>query len=165
MPQKHRAYISIGSNLGDPLQQVKDALPMIAGVRDTRMLRCSSLYKTEAVGGPENQQDYINAAVEIETSLSAEDLLLELQAIEYAFYRNRREEAHWGPRTMDLDILLFDQQRQQDSHLTLPHPEIANRLFVLVPLMEVAGDLYLAGYGSLSYLIEQAPQYGLQRLP
>ena len=92
------------------------------------------------------------------------ELLLELQAIEHAFYRQRDKGQKWGPRTMDLDILLFDQLQQHDSHLTIPHPEMKNRLFVLEPLKEIAGDLYIPRLGSLEFLITNAPPIRIQRI-
>jgi len=158
-----RAYIGIGSNLGDPVQQVRDVLPNLNCIRDCSLLASSSLYRSEAVSDI-RQDDFINAVACVQTSLSPTQLLLELQAIEHAFYRQRDPEQKWGPRTMDLDILLFGQQQLKDSHLTIPHPQMQNRLFVLQPLHEIAGDLYIPRLGSLSYLIDNAPQMRIQRL-
>jgi 2-amino-4-hydroxy-6-hydroxymethyldihydropteridine diphosphokinase len=155
-----KVYVGVGSNLADPLQQVVDVMPQLEGIHKSELSGRSSLYRTEPVGNIA-QDDFINAVVELRTELSPLDLLLELQAIE----RMRDSEDKWGPRTMDLDILLFGNHRQQDSHLTLPHPEIHQRLFVLIPLLEVAGDLYLPGLGSLSWMIEHAPQMRIERLP
>jgi 2-amino-4-hydroxy-6-hydroxymethyldihydropteridine diphosphokinase len=159
----HNCYIGIGSNLADPLQQVIDVLPQLDGIHSTRLMRHSSLYRSEPVSDIE-QEDYINAVAQLHTELSPVDLLLELQAIEQAFYRDRAREKRWGPRTMDLDILLFDNLRQHDSHLTLPHPRLHERQFVLQPLREIAGDLYFPGLGSLDYLIQQAPRIRIERL-
>ncbi len=158
-----RAYIGIGSNLGDPEQQVHDVLPRLDGIRETRLAARSSLYRSEPAGGIE-QEDFINAVAAVDTRLAPLDLLLELQAIEQAYYRQREPGLRWGPRTMDLDILLYGQVRQNDSHLQLPHPEIARRLFVLQPLREIAGDLYLPALGSLDYLIANAPPMRIDRL-
>ena len=163
MPQPARVYIGIGSNLGDPLQQVIDVLPLLDGMPNSRLCAHSSLYRSAAVSEIE-QADYINAVAAIDTTLTPVECLLELQAIEQAFYRQRDPDVHWGPRTMDLDILLFGAEQRQDSHLTIPHPEMKNRRFVLEPLLEIAGDLYLPGLGSLSYLIEHAPPLQMQRL-
>lgn len=158
-----KAYIGIGSNLADPVQQVQAAIPQLGLIRNTRLLAASSLYQSQAVSDIP-QEDYINAVACVETSLSPTELLLELQAIEHAFYRQRDPDLKWAPRTLDLDIILFGQLRQQDSHLTLPHAEMQNRLFVLLPLEEIAGDLYIPALGSLRYLIAQAPPLRMHRL-
>lgn len=160
---QHTAYIGIGSNLGDPEQQVRDVLPRLNRIRDTHLLATSSLYRSEPVGHID-QDDYINAVARLDTELEPYSLLLELQAIEQAFYRRRDDVPVWGPRTMDLDILLYGNRNMHDSHLTIPHPEMARRLFVLQPLQEIAGDLYIPRLGSLHYLISQAPAMRLQRL-
>ena len=157
------AYIGIGSNLGDPVQQVRDAISGLDRIPGCRLLRQSSLYRSEAVSDIE-QDDFINAVACLQTTLQPLDLLLELDAIEHAFYRDRSVEQRWGPRTLDLDILLYGNHRQRDSHLTIPHPEIGNRLFVLLPLQEVAPSLYIPQMGSLAYLIEHAPALAIQRL-
>ena len=158
-----KTYIGIGSNLGEPLQQVIDVIPHLGRIRDSKLLAHSSLYQSAPVSDIE-QADYINAVACLQTDLTPFQLLLELQAIEQAFYRQRDDNIHWGPRSMDLDILLFDAIQMHDSHLTLPHPEIQNRRFVLEPLLEIAGDLYLPGLGSLSYLLEHAPPLRMTRI-
>jgi 2-amino-4-hydroxy-6-hydroxymethyldihydropteridine diphosphokinase len=160
-PQK--VYIGIGSNLGDPLSQVADAFLQLDGIRKTRLLQQSSLYRSQAMGDIE-QDDFINAVACVETTLQPTALLLELQAIEHAFYRQRDNALKWGPRTLDLDIILYGNLQQHDSHLTIPHPELQNRLFVLQPMKEIAGDLYIAGLGSIDYLIEHAPALRISRL-
>ncbi len=163
MPKTVEAYIGIGSNLADPQQQVIDVLPHLNQIRQTSLLSHSSLYQSAAVSDIE-QEDYINAVACLSTSLRPMELLLELQAIEYAFYRQRSDELKWAPRTMDLDIILFGNIQQNDSHLHIPHAEMKNRLFVLMPLLEIAPDLYIPGLGSLSYLIQHAPQLRINRL-
>jgi 2-amino-4-hydroxy-6-hydroxymethyldihydropteridine diphosphokinase len=163
MAHASTVYIGIGSNLGEPVQQVIDVLPLLDGITSTCLRTHSSLYKTAALSDIE-QKDYINAVARLETSLTPTALLLELQAIEQAFYRQRDEHIKWGPRTMDLDILLFDALQMNDSHLILPHPEIQNRRFVLEPLLEIARDIYLPGLGSLSYLLTQAPPLRVRKL-
>lgn len=161
--KKVRTYIGIGSNLGDPRQQVVDVFTRLRQIRDSSLEATSSLYQTEPIGDIP-QDDYINAVVCLSTSLSPTALLLELQAIEHAFYRQRIEGQQWAPRSMDLDIILYDTLHQQDSHLTIPHPELQNRLFVLQPLLEIAGDLYIPGLGSVQYLIQQAPPMSIEKL-
>lgn len=158
-----KSYIGIGSNLADPRQQVLDVLPQLDQIRQTQLLQHSSLYQTEAISEIE-QEDYINAVACLQTSLTPMQLLLELQAIEYAFYRQRSYDVKWAPRTMDLDILLYGEQRLNDTHLTVPHAEMKNRLFVLQPLREICGDLYIAGLGSLDYLIQHAPPMRIKQL-
>jgi len=157
------AYIGIGSNLADPTQQVIDVLRRLDLIHQTHLLSHSSLYQTEAISDIP-QEDYINAVACLQTELSPIELLLELQAIEYAFYRRRSDEAQWAPRTMDLDIILYGDLRQHDTHLTLPHAHMHERLFVLQPLREIAGDLYIPGLGSVDYLIAHAPHMRIQRL-
>lgn len=157
------SYIGIGSNLADPLQQVKDVIPRLGQIQQCRLVKHSSLYQSEAVSDIP-QDDYINAVACIETTLQPFDLLLELQAIEHAFYRHRDSELKWAPRTMDLDIILYGQLHQKDSHLTIPHPQMMNRLFVLQPLREIADSLYIPTMGSLDYLIELAPVIRLRKL-
>lgn len=161
--KKVRTYIGIGSNLGDPRQQVVDVFSRLEQIRGSSLEAVSSLYQTEPVGDIP-QDDYINAVACLCTSLSPTELLLELQAIEHAFYRQRIEGQQWAPRSMDLDIILYDSLHQQDSHLTIPHPELQNRLFVLQPLLEIAGDLYIPTLGSVQYLIQQAPPMKIEQL-
>ena len=156
-------YIGIGSNLADPRQQVIDVLPHLNQIKQTRLLRHSSLYQSAAVSDIE-QEDYINAVACLATRLQPMELLLELQAIEYAFYRQRSNKLKWAPRTMDLDIILFGNIHQNDSHLCIPHREMQNRIFVLLPLQEIAGERYIPGLGSISYLIQHAPALRIHRL-
>ncbi len=158
-----QVFIALGSNIGDSETIVDEAIRAIGNIRDCTLLGRSSLYRSAALGdAPQN--DYINAAVLVETDLEPLALLLELQAIEHAYYRNRDHEERWAPRTLDLDIVLFGNRVIDDSHLVVPHREFANRLFVLEPMREIDGDRFIAGYGSLSYLIEKAPPIRLERL-
>lgn len=149
-------YIGIGSNIGDSLVIVRQAIEYLDRLPKTSLKKQSSLYRSEPVSDIP-QDDYVNAVVAIETSLQPLDLLLELQAIEQAFYRQRDPKLKWAPRTLDLDIILFGSRRIDDSHLKIPHPDMQNRLFVLDPMFEISGDLYIPGLGSLQYLINHAP--------
>jgi 2-amino-4-hydroxy-6-hydroxymethyldihydropteridine diphosphokinase len=158
-----KAFIGIGSNLADPQQQVMDVLPRLNSIRHSSLQRHSSLYQTEAISDIE-QEDYINAVACLLTTLKPLDLLLELQAIEYACYRQRSPELKWAPRTMDLDILLYDNIQMNDTHLTIPHAEMKNRLFVLQPLQEIEPDLYIPGLGSIDYLVKNAPEMRIRRI-
>ena len=149
-------YVGIGSNLGDSISIVRDAIDHLGKISNCELVKFSSLYESEPVGDVP-QDNYINAVAGLKTSLQPTELLLELQAIEYAFYRRRDAALRWGPRTLDLDIILYGDRTINDSHLTVPHGEMQNRLFVLKPLFEVLGEIYIPGLGSLSYLIKQAP--------
>ncbi len=148
-------YIAIGSNIGDSMTIVDSAINALGQMGGCELSGRSSLYRSEAVSDIE-QDDYINAVAKIKTRLEPMALLLELQAIEHAFYRRREQEQRWAPRTLDLDIILFGNRHINDSHLTLPHPEFSTRLFVLEPMFEIDGDQFIPGYGSLRYLIDHA---------
>ncbi len=156
-------FVALGSNIGDSATIVEGAFDALERIRDTRVTGRSALYRCAAIGEIP-QDDYINAVARLETTLEPLILLLELQAIEHAFYRRRESEQHWGPRTLDLDIILFGNREIDDSHLHVPHPEFQHRRFVLEPMLEIGGDRFLPGYGSLSYLIAQAPALELHKL-
>ncbi|MGB3615359.1 MAG: 2-amino-4-hydroxy-6-hydroxymethyldihydropteridine diphosphokinase [Elainellaceae cyanobacterium] len=132
----HRAAIALGSNLGNSLVTLRGALQALDDHPAIAVRYTSQLYQTAAVGPP--QPDYLNACVVVETSLRAVDLLRSLLAIEQRFGRQRRE--RWGPRTLDLDLLLFDDVVIDVPELQVPHPRLAERAFVLVPLAEIAPD-------------------------
>jgi|SRR5271155_259235 len=133
-----RAYIALGSNLGDREANLTGALDAIGRLPQTRITRFSRFYNTKPVGGPQNQGDYLNAAAELQTDLSPGDLLTQLLAIEKQFGRDRTREERFGPRTLDLDILLYDQLVLHLDHLTIPHARMHERNFVLTPLNEIA---------------------------
>ncbi len=156
-------YVALGSNIGDSSTIVEQAIDAIAHTRDCKLRGRSALYRSEALGDAP-QDDYINAVVRIDSGLQPLALLLELQAIEYAYYRNRDEEERWAPRTLDLDIILFGDRNIDDSHLVVPHPELAKRRFVLEPMLEIDGDRFIPGFGSLKYLLAQAPALSMTRL-
>jgi len=156
-------FIGLGSNIGDSSTMVEQAIDAIAHIRECELRGRSSLYRSAALGDVP-QDDYINAVVKIDTSLQPLALLLELQAIEYAYYRRRDDEERWAPRTLDLDIILFGERNIDDSHLVVPHPEFAKRRFVLEPMLEVDGDRFVPGYGSLGYLAEHAPALSMTKL-
>ena len=133
-------YLGLGSNLGDRLSQLRRALFALATHPEIRVTAVSSLYETEYVG-PGRQSPYLNACVEIETSLSPEVLLAVLKATETRL--GRRPRSHLQPRPIDLDILLYGRLVQKDRYLTLPHPGLSQRAFVLEPLWEIAADLVI----------------------
>ncbi len=129
------AFLGIGSNQDDPLSQCLRAVKEIAALENVRLLRTSSWYHTDPVGF-ERQERFVNAVAEVRTVRGPHDLLKALQGIESAMGRVR--EIKWGPRIIDLDILLFGQEIIGDDHLVIPHPELHRRRFVLVPLNEIA---------------------------
>ncbi len=129
-------YIAIGSNLASPLEQVKAALDAIGEIPQSRVVAVSSFYRTPPLG-PQDQPDYLNAAVALETTLAAETLLDHTQRIELQQGRVRKAE-RWGPRTLDLDIMLFGDQVIHTPRLTVPHYDMKNRGFMLWPLFEIA---------------------------
>ena len=146
----HVAFIGLGSNLGNerngifesPKKQLLNAIQSIDNQTTIHLLRTSHFYQTQAIG-PGDQPDYINAAIKIETSLSANQLLLALQNIENQQGRVRKE--RWGARTLDLDILVFDQLIENSEQLILPHPRAHERAFVLAPLKDLDANLIIYG--------------------
>ena len=129
------AFVGVGSNLGDRQTQILDALDHLQQDRKVEILRRSSLYETEPVGF-RDQPPFLNAVVEISTQHSPQHLLVFLQSIERRMGRQRN--LPWGPRRIDLDLLLYEDQLVSQPDLMIPHPELANRAFVLVPLVEIA---------------------------
>lgn len=155
------AYIGLGSNLDAPAGQVKTAITDLQSLPATQLLKTSSLYASPPMG-PQDQPDYINAVALIDTQLSAHDLLDALQAIEQQHGRQRKR--HWGERTLDLDILLYDAQMIEDERLTVPHPGLTERAFVVYPLLEIAGDITIPGFGSLQTIAASCPRGALKQL-
>ena len=137
----HKAYVALGSNLCDPASQVNNAFSALAKMPNTTVLQYSSLYQSEPVGY-DNQPDFINAVAEIETDLTPESLLTALLVIEQSFGRERPFPN--APRILDLDLLLYDSVVQKTDFLTLPHPRLHLRGFVLLPLAEIAPDLVIS---------------------
>ena len=132
------AYVALGANLGDSLKTLKMAICAIEGVPGIQLKRCSSFYRTAPIdsSGP----DYVNAVIEIETQLQAEALLKTLLDIENDYGRVRPAGIHNAPRTLDLDVLLYDDLTSNDPELLIPHPRMTGRLFVLVPLADLTGE-------------------------
>lgn len=148
------AYIGLGSNLQQPRQQLERARQALAELPDTRLLAESGVYRSPAMTLPddaESQPDYLNAVIKLETGLAPHPLLQRLQAIETA--QGRVRSRTWGPRTLDLDILMYDDLQLQDAQLTIPHPGIAERDFVLLPLSAIDENLVIPGLGPLSVLL------------
>lgn len=155
------AYIGLGSNLDDPLRQVQTALTELAGVRQSRLLKASGLYRSAPMG-PAGQPDYINAVAALETTLAPDELLTQLQQLEARHQRVRKE--RWGPRSLDLDLLLYGDAVIDSEHLSVPHPGLTQRNFVLIPLCEIAPDLILPDNRGLSELANNCSREDLQRL-
>lgn len=156
------AFIGLGSNLDEPIQQIEKARLAIVAVPHVAELAFSPLYRSRPVG-PQDQPDYINAVMRIQTCLSPLQLLQQLQAIENDQGRVRL--VRWGARTLDLDILLYGEAVIDTPTLTIPHREMARRSFVLYPLSDVADqNLLIPGLGPLSQLVANCPADGLQRL-
>ncbi|EFM2062031.1 2-amino-4-hydroxy-6-hydroxymethyldihydropteridine diphosphokinase [Escherichia coli] len=133
------AYIAIGSNLASPLEQVNAAVKALGEIPQSKILAVSSFYRTPPLG-PQDQPDYLNAAVALETSLTPEELLNHTQRIELQQGRVRKAE-RWGPRTLDLDIMLFGNEVINTERLIVPHYDMKNRGFMLWPLFEIAPEL------------------------
>lgn len=148
------AYIGLGSNLESPEVQIVSALVELKAIPSSRCLIHSSLYASPPMG-PQNQPDYINAVVAIETHLEPHSLLQELQMIERMHQRQRKQ--RWGPRTLDLDLLLYGALTQDEVSLKIPHPGIALRAFVINPLLEIAPNLELPGLGGVRQLAAALP--------
>lgn len=157
------AFIALGSNLGDARGQVLSAFDALDSLPQTRLLDCSPLYLTPP-WGVLDQPAFINAVARIDTQLSPHDLLDALLGIERAAGRVRDGE-RWGPRTLDLDVLHMDGVALSDNRLTLPHPRIAERAFVLLPLNALAPDLLLQGQGRVADLLAATDTQGCERLP
>ena len=147
------ASIAIGSNLASPLEQVNAAVQALGDIPQSRVVALSSFYRTPPLG-PQDQPDYLNAAIALETALSAEALLDNTQRIELQQGRVRKEE-RWGPRTLDLDIMLFGDAVINTERLTVPHYDMKRRGFMLWPLFEIAPDLIFPDGESLSALLTQ----------
>jgi 2-amino-4-hydroxy-6-hydroxymethyldihydropteridine diphosphokinase len=153
--------IALGSNLGDSWQILNDALDALHNLPDLTVTACSSLYKTAPVGPP--QPDYLNCCALVSTDLSATDLLQTLLHIEQDFGRVRRE--RWGPRHLDLDLILYGQETIATPSLQVPHPRFRDRAFVLVPLAEIAPDWQdPITQQSIQALCEGVNREGVQRL-
>lgn len=166
-----QAFIGLGSNLQQPLTQIRDALRELAQLPLSKLIKQSSLYETEPMGPPSlsgqpdyDQPRYINAVAELETELAPEELLDKLQSIETA-HRRVRGEIQWGPRTLDLDLLLYGDETIETERLTVPHPGITERNFVLIPMVEISPELKLPDGRAIAELPACRDQHGVKRCP
>lgn len=162
-PNTALAFIGLGANLGDPVAQVRAAMGALAQMPCARLRGCSSLYRTAPVGDAD-QPDFINAVCAVETERAPLDLLNDLRAIETLSGRTRARERPNGPRTLDLDLLLYDQLTVDVPGLTLPHPRMHERAFVLFPLRELAPDRVIPGFGTVSALAARCGGQRIERI-
>ncbi|GAW85310.1 2-amino-4-hydroxy-6-hydroxymethyldihydropteridine diphosphokinase [Bathymodiolus platifrons methanotrophic gill symbiont] len=156
------AYIGLGSNLSTPEVQINAARQAVKDLSGVLEHAFSSLYRSPPMG-PQDQPDYVNAVMAINTDLSAIALLRCLQQIELDQGRERKDE-RWGPRTLDLDILLYGQQTIDQPDLCVPHYGMAKRAFVLYPLAEIAPEIEVPGLGKIAGLLASCPLDGLEKV-
>jgi 2-amino-4-hydroxy-6-hydroxymethyldihydropteridine diphosphokinase len=162
LPRWQPAYVGVGSNLDGPQVQVQRALSALGRIRDTRLIVSSPLYRTAPLGEVA-QPPFVNAAAGLLTQLSPEELLGELRALETELGREPPRE-RWGPRLIDLDLLVHGRETRATAALTLPHPGIAERDFVLYPLADIAPELEVPGLGRVAVLRARVANRGVERL-
>jgi 2-amino-4-hydroxy-6-hydroxymethyldihydropteridine diphosphokinase len=159
----HPAYIGVGSNLDDPRAQVLRAFEELAGLPKTRVVLTSPVYISQPFG-PVKQPDFANAAVGLLTQLEPLELLEHLHKVEAALGRPEPDQRQrWGPRVIDLDVLVYGRERLGDPNLTIPHPGIVERNFVLYPLADIAPELEIPGLGRVTELKGRVTSAGLRR--
>ncbi|MBU2050304.1 2-amino-4-hydroxy-6-hydroxymethyldihydropteridine diphosphokinase [Stenotrophomonas rhizophila] len=154
------ACIGLGANLGDAAQTLRDAFPALAALPQTTLRARSQLYSTPAWGN-QDQPAFVNAAAVLETTLPAPDLLAALLEIERRFGRVRDPAVHWGPRALDLDVLLYGEQIIDLPQLQVPHPYLHERAFALLPLAEIAPDAIIAGHGRVRDAVMRVQACGI----
>jgi 2-amino-4-hydroxy-6-hydroxymethyldihydropteridine diphosphokinase len=157
------AYIGVGSNLNDPAAQVSRALEALAELPDTRLVATSRRYSNPPMG-PQDQPDYVNAVAGLLTKLTPESLLDEMQRLEGRLGRIRKPGDKWGPRIIDLDLLIHGINQHATEQLTLPHSGISDRNFVLFPLCDIAPMLHVPGQGTVALLAAKVSHDGLVAL-
>jgi 2-amino-4-hydroxy-6-hydroxymethyldihydropteridine diphosphokinase len=155
------AFVGLGANLENPLQQVRQAISELDAIEHTRVLVASSLYRSAPVGYAD-QPDFINAVAKVQTRLSPHELLDALHAIENR--HGRRRSVRNAPRTLDLDLLLYGTLVVDEDGLKLPHPRMHERAFVLLPLAEIAPEALLPGHAPVSQLLAQVDRSGVEKL-
>lgn len=155
-----RAYIGLGANLKDPPAQVREALQLIGARPGLRVAATSQLYRSAPLPGSGEQPDYCNAVCAVDTDLNPDRLLAHLHAVERSMGRERPPQ-RWAPRLIDLDLLHYERVRMKTSRITLPHPELHRRNFVVAPLAEIAPELELPGLGRVDALAQQLGRDGL----
>ncbi len=155
------AFVALGANLADPVAQIRSALAALPPIPESGLLRASSLYCTKPVG-IRGQPDFINAVAELETTLAPGALLAELFEIEARF--GRRRDFHHAPRTLDLDLLLYDARSIDTPELTIPHPRMHLRAFVLAPLLEISPHCRIPGRGTAAAWLPSVSMQKIERL-
>ena len=155
------AFVGLGANLGEPRRQVREACLELDGIPHTRLVKASSLYRSAPVGYAE-QPEFVNAVAQLETGLPAERLLAELQAIEQRHGRQRS--FAYAPRTLDLDLLLHGNAVIETPGLTVPHPRMHERAFVLMPLLEIAPEAIIPGRGAARTLLERCKSQSVEKM-
>lgn len=161
MSEVQRAFVGLGGNLGDVETTLVEALWAIDGLPQTSIRAQSALYRSKPWGRGD-QPDFLNGAVELQTRMTPRVLLEHLLAIEERFGRVRAKEDRWGPRTLDLDLLVFGEEVIDETGLHVPHPRLHERAFVLVPLAEIAPSLHIVGQGKVSDLLAQVDASGIE---
>jgi 2-amino-4-hydroxy-6-hydroxymethyldihydropteridine diphosphokinase len=156
------AYVALGSNLSDPRRQVEGAFQALADLADARLVARSSLWRSQPLG-PQDQPEFVNAAAGLVTTLAPQDFLASLKALERKLGKTDPA-MRWGPRVIDLDLLVFADLRVDDPGLTLPHPGLPQRNFVLYPLSEIAAELWVPGLARVCRLCERVSPAGIERL-
>ena len=162
MPQPVTAYVGLGSNLEQPVGQITRAFDELAALPDTRLMGCSPLYMSPPMG-PQGQPDFVNAVAMLATTLTPQACMQALLAIE-ARHGRRRDGTRWGPRTLDLDLLLYGDTVLDTPGLVLPHPGMHERAFVLYPLADMAPELSVPGHGSVKALLARCRDARIRRL-
>jgi len=156
------AYVAVGANLDDPLARVRQSFAHLAAIKATRLVATSRLYRTSPLG-PQDQPDFVNAAVGLLSQLAAPELLTELKKLERSLGR-ATPVVRWGPRHIDFDLLIFGDERIQSEFLTVPHPGVPTRNFVLYPLLDIAPELFVPGHGRVRELASRVSAAGLSVL-
>ena len=156
------AYVALGSNRSDPRQQVERAFDALSSIGGARLVARSGLWRSRPLG-PQDQPEFVNAAAGLVTSLAARELLASLQAIERRLGKTEPV-VRWGPRVIDLDLLVFGDLRADEPGLALPHPGLHQRNFVLYPLSEIAAELWVPGLARVCRLRERVSSAGIERL-
>ena len=157
-----KAWLGLGSNLQQPEAQIREALRRLDATTGIELLKVSSLYRTPP-WGDEKQDDFINAVSQIETALEPAALLNDIQGIENLMGR-RRGDRRWGPRLIDIDLLLYGNLQVQAEDLVIPHPRMHERAFVLIPLIELEPGLVIPGHGRVDELLQQVDSIGIEKL-
>lgn len=161
MTMLHRAFVALGANLDDPAAQLAAAVKALGELPQTTLVACSRFYASAPVGYAD-QPDFVNAVAEVSTGLTPDQLLQGLLDIEAA--QGRERTFRNAPRTLDLDVLLYDNITRHDAHLTIPHPRMHERAFVLVPLAEIAPDIVIPGCGPITAFLGKVASQTLSPL-